>query len=206
MVNFSTNVIYKIKHITNSDLFYIGSTTNYERRMMQHKQSVNNINSPDYNSRKARVIRENGGWDCFKHEIIKSYPCKNATEAYMYEQQVMNELNLNYLMNRNKAYLTPTERVNYSSTQAKAWRQRHNIVNCVCGGCYHVNNKARHIKKSKKHLDYSNSSDDTAEQAKRINDLIISESTDSSDSSSSSDSETSEKLRITILSETSESE
>ena len=175
MVNFSNNVVYKLRHITNNDLYYIGSTTNYEKRMMQHKQSVNNMNSPDYNSRKSRVIRENGGWDCFKHEIIKNYPCKNATEAYIYEQHVMNELNLNYLMNHNKAYLTPVERVNYSSTQAKAWRQRHDLINCECSGKYHVNNKARHIKTCKKHINYSNESEELAQQ---LNDLLITQTSD----------------------------
>ena len=178
MVNFSNNVVYKIKHITNNDLFYIGSTTNFERRMMQHKQSVNNVNSPDYNSRKSKVIRENGGWDCFKYEIIKSYPCKNEKEAYIYEQQVMNELNLKYLMNRNKAYLTPTERVNYPSTQARSWRERHHLINCECSGYYHVNNKARHIKKSKKHLNYLNSSENTEELAQQLNDLLISQTSE----------------------------
>jgi len=175
MVQFENNVVYKITNLTNENLIYVGSTTNYEKRMMQHKQSVNNVKSPDYNSRKSRVIRENGGWDCFKHEIIKRYPCKNVTEAYMYEQHVMNELNLNYLMNRNKAYLSPEERVNYSSTQAKSWRQRHNHVNCECGGSFTINNKSRNINKSKIHAYYTNGSDNTEELAEQLNDLILSE-------------------------------
>ena len=72
MVNYQDNVIYKIQHKEKPELIYIGSTSNYEMRMIQHKQSVSNSKSPDYNSKKSKLIRENGGWDVFTTSIIKN--------------------------------------------------------------------------------------------------------------------------------------
>ena len=155
MVNYQDNVIYKIQHKEKPELVYIGSTSNYEMRMIQHKQSVSNSKSPDYNSKKSKLIRENGGWDVFTTSVIKKYPCKNITEVHIEEQRIMNE-HLN-LLNRNKAYLSPEERINYASIQCKAWRQRHKTTICICGGYYNVQNKSRHLNTSKKHIKYLNS-------------------------------------------------
>ena len=66
----------------------------------------------------------------------------------------------------------------YSSTQAKSWRQRHSIVRCECGGTYHVNNKARHIKKSKIHEYYTNGTDNTEELVINLNNLLLSETSE----------------------------
>ena len=36
-IDYSKTAIYKIEHITNTHLLYIGSTTNYNRRKAEHK-------------------------------------------------------------------------------------------------------------------------------------------------------------------------
>jgi hypothetical protein len=187
MVNFSKNVIYKIQHKENPDLVYIGSTSNYETRMSQHRQSVENLNSPDYNSRKAKLMRENGGFKAFTHSIIKKYPCKNITEVHIEEQRIMNE-HLN-LLNRNKAYLTPDQRIDYAAKQCKAWRERHSHTLCICGGSYNIQNKARHLNQSKKHINYMNS---------LLLDTNNDEHTLESDISSDSDSDSEYNIHIVL--------
>jgi hypothetical protein len=61
------NYIYKI--YLNEDV-YVGSTNDYNRRMMEHKRKYNNPNSKQYNSNIYQFIRENGGWDNFNKKII----------------------------------------------------------------------------------------------------------------------------------------
>jgi hypothetical protein len=61
------NCIYQI--YLNDDV-YVGSTTNYNRRMIQHKSNCNNPNCQEYNTLIYQFIRDNGGWDNFKKEVI----------------------------------------------------------------------------------------------------------------------------------------
>jgi hypothetical protein len=61
------NCIYKI--YLNEDV-YVGSTNDYNRRMMEHTSRCNNPNSKDYNTPVYQFIRDNRGWDNFKKEII----------------------------------------------------------------------------------------------------------------------------------------
>jgi len=62
--------VYMIQHKTNSSLIYIGSCVDFETRISQHKTKCYNPKSNSYNSKKSQIIRENGGWDAFKIQII----------------------------------------------------------------------------------------------------------------------------------------
>ena len=61
------NCIYKI--YLNEDV-YVGSTNNFNRRMMEHKRKYNDPNSKAYNRAVYQFIRDNGGWDNFNKEVI----------------------------------------------------------------------------------------------------------------------------------------
>ena len=74
---YNNSCIYKIwKH----NFIYIGSTCNFNKRMIEHKSSCNNIKSKSYNLKIYQTIRLNGGWDEFEKEKIKHVCCENRNE------------------------------------------------------------------------------------------------------------------------------
>lgn len=90
-VDYSNTLIYKIycNDATNLDL-YVGHTTNFVKRKLAHKYCCNNekINNKLYNT-----IRQNGGWDNWKMDIVGFYNCDNLHEAKVKEQEFFISLN-----------------------------------------------------------------------------------------------------------------
>jgi hypothetical protein len=85
--NYSNNVIYKIScKDENLKDIYIGHTTSFYQRERLHKSNCDNPNSKTYNYKIYKIIRENGGWDNWKMEIIEKYPCKDIDEAKQRER------------------------------------------------------------------------------------------------------------------------
>jgi len=76
MIDYSKIVIYKIQHIINKQLFYVGSTTNFKRRRETHRRDWNKRGNNLYD-----MICENGGWTNFEMSMIKNFPCKNINEV-----------------------------------------------------------------------------------------------------------------------------
>jgi len=76
MIDYSKIVIYKIQHIINKQLFYVGSTTNFKRRRETHRRDWNKRGNNLYD-----MICENGGWANFEMSMIKKFPCKNINEV-----------------------------------------------------------------------------------------------------------------------------
>ena len=50
---------------------YVGSTTNYKKRIQYHKSDCNNPNSNHHNRKVYKFIRENGGFKNWQFEIIE---------------------------------------------------------------------------------------------------------------------------------------
>ena len=61
-IDYSKCSIYKIEHVYNDKLIYIGSTTNFKQRKSAHKTCCNNEKGRKYNLKLYRMIRENGGF------------------------------------------------------------------------------------------------------------------------------------------------
>ena len=101
-INYSNAVIYKIQHLENKDLIYVGSTTDFVRRKASHKHACNYTYGIQYNVKLYKMIRLNGGWDAFKMIIIKVYPCLSKTELIIEEDKMMTELKTS--LNSCKAY------------------------------------------------------------------------------------------------------
>lgn len=80
--DYSTTIIYKItcndSNITDK---YVGHTTDFVRRRKEHKTNVCKENSPDSHLKLYKFIRDNGGWDNWKMEIVAHYDCKDLHEA-----------------------------------------------------------------------------------------------------------------------------
>ena len=93
-IDYSNTIIYKItcKDSNVTDL-YVGHTTNFVQRKHSHKQSCINDKTPNHNCKLYDVIRNNGGWNNWKMEIINFFNCQDHYEARKKEQEYFVSLN-----------------------------------------------------------------------------------------------------------------
>lgn len=84
--------IYKIQYKEDVSNLYIGSTTNYKRRMYQHKKNSNNFKKKNT---LYKYIRSLGGSNNFIFEKIIDYPCKDRTEGLAKEKEYIKIMNAN---------------------------------------------------------------------------------------------------------------
>ena len=95
ITDYSKTVIYKIQHQEKPEMLYIGSTTNFVKRKSQHKNRCDNEDDKRHNLKLYKLIRDNGGLECFKMLEIKKFPCENRTEAHQEEDRVYLEMKAN---------------------------------------------------------------------------------------------------------------
>ena len=105
-MDYSKCCIYKIEHIDDESLVYVGHTTNFVKRKAQHKSNSKNEKGRWYNLKVYQMIRQNGGWDEFKMIEVEKYSCNDKREAERKENQVMKELKAN--MNSMKSFICAT--------------------------------------------------------------------------------------------------
>jgi hypothetical protein len=93
-IDYSNTIIYKItcKDTAITDV-YVGHTTNFVQRKHGHKRNCINPTSVNYKLKLYKVIRENGGWDNWKMEIITFFECKDHYHARKKEQEYFISLN-----------------------------------------------------------------------------------------------------------------
>jgi len=106
--------IYKLIHkeATNDDMVYIGSTCDVDGRMKTHKSHCTNPNDIYHHYKVYKYIRENGGWEEWKYEILDEIevPLKECEERYKYEDEyirrydAINKLNRGYNIRTSKQY------------------------------------------------------------------------------------------------------
>ena len=95
-IDYSQTIMYKlVPKDLNSDLIYVGHTTNFTIRKNSHKSDCSNINSRRYNFTVYKMIRENGGWNEWQMIQIEVYSCQNKREAEKRERELMEEFNAN---------------------------------------------------------------------------------------------------------------
>ena len=176
-VDYSKTVIYKIQHVDNPELLYIGSTTDFTRRKYAHKMACNNVNGKTYNSKIYKMIRDNGNFDMFNIIVIKEYPCNNKREAEAEEDKLIREARAN--MNTIRAYVSREERLEQKRDYQHHYRldnkdkikeekghyrlgnrdkiaeHKKQKITCDCGCVLTINHLARH-RLTKKHQDFVN--------------------------------------------------
>ena len=93
-IDYSSTLFYMIfcKDTTIDDL-YIGHTTNFVQRKHAHKQCCSNTKTINYNCKLYNVIRDNGGWDNWKMQIIAFHECDDLMSAKKHEQKYFEEYN-----------------------------------------------------------------------------------------------------------------
>jgi hypothetical protein len=103
-MDYSKCCIYKIEHIENDNLVYVGHTTNFNKRKGEHKSKCMNENDNAFNLKLYTMIREIGGWDMFKTIEVEKYECNDKREAERREDEIMKGLKAN--MNSHRASRT----------------------------------------------------------------------------------------------------
>ena len=158
-MDYSKCSIYKIEHVDDDTLVYVGHTTNFDKRKTKHKSNCKNDNVKDYNYKVYQMIRQNGGWDDFKMIEVEKYPCADKREAERRENEVMKELKAS--MNTNKSFRTKDELTECRKEYFKDYRDNNKLkiqernkekVKCECG-CDVMKRCLNRHQATKKHLD-----------------------------------------------------
>jgi DNA repair exonuclease SbcCD ATPase subunit len=110
-IDYSKCCIYKIEHIENENLLYVGHTTCFNKRKGLHKTSSQNALRKSYNIKLYQMIRNNGGFEMFKMIEIEKYSCNDKREAERRENEIMKELKTT--MNTMKSFLTDEDKKEY---------------------------------------------------------------------------------------------
>jgi len=142
-IDYSKTIIYKIEHIDDDSIVYVGHTTNWDKRKCEHKNRCKNENGYNYNCRLYQMIRENGGWNSFKMLEVEKFNCNDKREAEKRENEIMKELKAN--MNMVRSYV--------SKEDVKQDNQE-----------YYIKNKERIIEKSIKY--YKNNKEQISDKSK----------------------------------------
>ena len=146
-------IIYKIYHKDNENLFYIGSTIDFDRRKREHKSQCNNGNAVGHNIKLYQIIRENGSWECFQFDIIEELSCETIEELHKKEEEYITTLKP--VMNSQKAFgdLKEYKKQYYVNNKERINEIKKQKIKCECGGEVRIDSLLRH-KKSKKHINF----------------------------------------------------
>jgi hypothetical protein len=86
--------IYKLcSNDENIKDYYVGSTKNLRQRIWTHKSHCNSPNSDRYNLKVYSFIRDNGGWDNWKFEILETGECEDKLSKLKIERGWVEKLN-----------------------------------------------------------------------------------------------------------------
>jgi hypothetical protein len=152
--------IYKLikKGAVNDDMVYIGSTEDIIRRLKSHISRCNNSNSPKYNLKVYKYIRENGGFDEWDMLIIDEIEvplkkCEHRDKCeneYIKKYDAINKLNsIGLCFNKkkwdNENKLKNNEsKYNYYYKNYEYYKEK---INCdICGRLGRRQDLARHKK------------------------------------------------------------
>ena len=146
-MDYSKCSIYKIEHIDDESLVYVGHTTCFNKRKTAHKSNCKNENYKYYNIKVYQMIRENGGWDIFKMIEVEKYPCADRREAERRENEAMKELKA--CMNMRNSFLTQDEK----QEQAKEYNTNYYELHKEQVKEYQKNNKHKIQERMKDYRD-----------------------------------------------------
>ena len=154
-MDYSKCCIYKIEHIDNESLVYVGHTTNFDKRKTQHKYSCKNEKDKKHNLKIYKIIRETGGWEMFKMIEVEKYPCNDRREAERRENEVIKELKAS--MNMINSFRTKEELKEYMKEYDKEYREANKLKLNEYKKEYKKNNKLK-IQEYKKEYREANKS------------------------------------------------
>ena len=153
-IDYSKTIIYKIQHIINNELLYIGHTTNFTKRKTQHKSKAISDKYKDTKQTKVyTMIRANGGWESFEMTPIKTVCCLNSVEALIEEEKCRVEFNANLNMIKAK-----TDKKEYdkhhrklNKEHYKEYRQAHKDIRAPQIQAYYLAHREELLEYKKKY-------------------------------------------------------
>jgi hypothetical protein len=153
-IDYAKTIIYKLVHKDdlNDENIYTGHTTDFICRKNRHKHSCNTPTNDQYNTKKYKYIRENGGWDEWLMIEIEKYPCKDKYEARARERVIQAEM---------KAKLND----NIPGRTNKEWKIDNHDKILEQGKQYHQSNRDKIAEHHKKY--YQNNRDKLLEYHKQ---------------------------------------
>ena len=116
-IDYSKTIIYKIQHIDNDELLYVGHTTDFNKRKCRHKANCNSCQFKVY-----QMIRENSGWNSFVMVMVEEFPCDNKLQVCKREDEVMCELKAS--MNTYDTVINIDKRTEYLKHYNEATRNK----------------------------------------------------------------------------------
>lgn len=125
---------------------YIGSTTNLNRRWIEHKSVCNNKKVKEYNYKLYKFIRENGGINNFNIVEIEKIKC-NKKNSFIKERYWVEELKSNLNSEIPSRTKKEYDKIYYENNKEKFFEK----VKCECGCEISKKNLNTHLK-TKKHL------------------------------------------------------
>lgn len=168
-MDYSKTIMYKLVcNDLNIKECYVGHTTDFKSRKYNHKQSVENINHKDYNSKKSTFIREHGEFENWSMIEIETYKCNDVHEAcarerYWYEtlgaklnKCVPSRSHKEYYekwSETNKEQIQKNRKEWYEDNKEKLKTQRSAQYECECGSIIRKDSKVKHLK-SVKHCQF----------------------------------------------------
>ena len=170
-IYYSNCCIYKIEHIENDTLIYVGHTTNFKQRKAKHKKNCNTEKRKEFKFKLYTMIRKNGGFEMFKMIEVEKYHCNDKREAEKRENEVMKELKAT--MNKNRSFETEEEKKIYyenNKDKSKQYRKEYREENIDKIKQYYEENKDT-IKQYNK--EYYLSEKEKKELVKNQNEVII---------------------------------
>lgn len=140
-IDYSKTIIYKIEHIIDKNLLYVGHTTDFTKRKSSHKKACNCKSDSNNHLKIYQMIRDNGGWDMFQMVEIKKFPCQDTNEARLEEEHYRIEL---------KATLNSVRAFGISKQeQDKEYRESNQEKIKANKKQYHIDNRERLNEKSR---------------------------------------------------------
>jgi len=147
-------VIYKIFNDNFPEMFYFGSTENFDNRKYTHKSACNNPTASNHNLKIYRFIRDNGGWNDWQMKPVAKLPeGTTKLEATIQEEQMRVEFDAKLCSNR--AHRSNDQRLADHRQFNAVYRERHHeklnekYICSVCNGRFTHKHKAKHIKSNK---------------------------------------------------------
>jgi hypothetical protein len=122
-IDYRKTIIYKIEHIVDKSLVYVGSTTDFKSRKKQHKSDCYNETRRSYTDKIYVMIRDNGGWESFQMLEIKKYPCNDSRESRAEEERCRVELKAT--MNTQKAFISKEEKKECQDKYNRKYHEEH---------------------------------------------------------------------------------
>lgn len=140
-IDYSNTIFYKI-YCKDADIkeLYVGHTTNFVQRKYNHKQTCTNEKNANHNLKVYKCIRDNGGWDNWKMEIIGFRDCYDHYEARKIEQNYFDTMcaTLNSVEPLRKSKLGPMK-LSEPKKEKRTWYC--NVFETICETDKHKRNQ-----------------------------------------------------------------